>query len=97
MTKYQQAFEIMMESKRPEFEEFRRVHDLYKSDQDKWKDEFDRLGKPILKIIEETEGLLCMKMEGSGRGKFSSTVAEKFREEIRKYLPLIDLIGVKFE
>ena len=87
----------MMESKRPDFEEFKRVHDLYKSDQNKWKDEFDRLGKPILKIIEESESQLCMKMEGGGKGKFSSNVAEKFREEIRKYLPLIDLVGVKFE
>jgi hypothetical protein len=97
MTKYQKMFEEMWQTKAVEFEEFKKIHDLYKADQTKWKEEFDRRGKPILRTIEEWENRLCGKMEGSGKGMFSANVAEKFREEVRKYLPLVDLIGVKFD
>jgi hypothetical protein len=97
MTKYQQAYEEMIMGRKADFEVFKKIHDLYKTDQTRWKEEFDRLGKPLLRIIEEEESRLCMKMEGGGKGKFSSKVAEKFREEVKKNFPLIDLVGVKFE
>jgi len=59
--------------------------------------QFNVVGKVALRIVEETENRLCSKMEGGGKGKFSGTVAEKFRAEVKARFPLIDFVGVKFE
>ncbi len=95
MTKFKAAYEEMMQKHREQFEKFKEVHDLYFKDQKTWEAKFNELGKPLLRIIEEAENRLCSKMEGSGRGNYSANLADKFREEIRKDLPLIDLVGVK--
>ncbi len=91
---YRQAFRDLMNTHAKLFGDFKEVHDKFKLEQDKWKPEFDRIGKDILKIIEETENRLCSKMENSNRGKFSNTLSDKFRAEVRAYFPLIDLVGV---
>jgi hypothetical protein len=95
MTKYRQAFQEMLARHKQEFEEFKEVHDLYKQDQAKWQEKFDERGKPLVRIVEETENRLCGKMEGSGKGNYSGGLAEKFRQEVRTYLPMIDFVGVK--
>jgi hypothetical protein len=95
MVKYREAYEEMVLRHQAQFEEFKVIHDKYAADQDKWKVKFDELGKPILRIIEETENRLCSKMEGSHRGNYSSNLSDKFRQEVKKYLPLIDMVGVK--
>jgi hypothetical protein len=97
MTKYKQAVQEMLMKHQKEFEEFGKVHDVYKLDQGKWQDEFNRIGKPILRIIQETENRLCGKMENSSLGKYSNNLADKFREEIRKIYPYWEMIGVKVE
>lgn len=94
---YQKIYKEMVGAHASEFEEFRKISDLYKQDQNKWQGEFDRIGKPLLRIIEEHENRLCGKMEGAGRGTYSANLAEKFRGEIKKNFPLIDFIGVKVE
>ena len=91
---FKKAIEEMVEVNRKELEKFSEIHNLFKKDQVKYKEIFDETGKPVLRLIEEAENRLCGKMEGSGRGKFSAKLAEKFRDEIRKIYPLIDLVGV---
>lgn len=95
MTKFKQAFEEMVIKYQKEFDEFRIIHDKYVRDNDKFKAEFDRIGKPILRIVQEKENWLCGKMEGSGYGSYSSKLADKFRQEVRKAFPMIDLVGVE--
>jgi len=95
MTKYKQAYEEMVAKYHKEFEEFKIIHDKFVNDNDKYKAEFDKVGKPLLRIIEEKENWLCSKMEGAGRGSYSSALADKFKMEVKKYLPMIDLVGVE--
>ena len=85
----------MISEHRADFEAFGKIHEAYKKDQEKWQTEFDRLGKPLVRIIEQAENKLCSKMENGGKGKFSATLAEKFREEVKKVYPLIDFVGVQ--
>lgn len=94
MTKYQEAVVQMLNRYEKEFADFSKIHDKYKTEGDKWKAKFDEIGKPVVRIIEDTENRLCSKMEGSGRGQYSSNLSEKFRQEVRKQFPLIDLVGV---
>jgi hypothetical protein len=93
-TQYKKVVEEMIAKHAMEFEKFGEVHNKFKVDQDKWKKEFDEIGKPLLRIIEDAENRLCYKMEGAGMGKYSGNVSEKFRQEVRNRYPLIDLVGV---
>lgn len=92
---YQKTYKEMVAAHADEFLAFKTVHNQYRLDQTKYQAEFDTLGKPLLRIIEEYENRLCGKMEGAGRGTYSANLADKFRGEIKKDFPLIDFIGVK--
>ena len=74
------------------FLEFKTIHDHYSEDSKIWKDEFNQKGQRILRIIRNYEDSLCAKSENSGYSKFSQNLSEKFWEEVRMYLPLIDKI-----
>lgn len=91
---YQQAFQDTLSAYPDEFNDFSNIHAKYSQDQDRYKADFDRIGKPILDIISRTENKLCSKMEQSGRGKYSAHLAEKFRQEVKSMFPLIDMVGV---
>lgn len=97
MTRYKLAYEEMIGRNKGLFEEFKEVHDKYALDGDEWKARFDELGRPIKRIIWDSENKLCGKMEGAGRGQYSANLAEKFKEEVKKYLPLIEMVGVTIE
>jgi hypothetical protein len=91
---FKQTLEEMVAKNQEVFDKFSAAHALFSKDQDKYKKEFDEVGKPALRLIEEAENRLCRKMETGGRGKFSANLAEKFRSEVRKRYPLVDLVGV---
>jgi hypothetical protein len=97
MTKYKQTVTEMIMKNQTAFDEFGKIHDLFKKDPGKWQEKFNELGKPLQKIAWETENRLCGKMEGSSLGKYSNNLADKFREEIRKIYPCFEMIGVKIE
>jgi hypothetical protein len=92
--KFQQYLDQMYEDHSAEFEAFRLVHTDYQLDKKKWQDEFNRQGKPLLRIIEDYERKLCLQMESGNNAGYSARLAEKFREAIKKDFPLIDFIGV---
>lgn len=91
---YTQAYEDMVAKHADAFAAFKIIHDNFKKDQDTWKVKFDELGKPLVRIIEDTENRLCQKMEGGVHGKYSANLAEKFRAEVKSHFPLIDFVGV---
>ena len=95
MTKYKKYFQEMVNAHQSEFEAFKKVHDLYKTNPGKWSEEFNKLGKPVVAIVTEWESRLCSNIEGGKNSVFSSNLADKFKEEVKKYLSLIDMVGVK--
>lgn len=95
MTKYKQYFKQMLDSHGKEFEEFKKVHDLYKTNPQQWYEEFNRTGKPIVEIVREWESRLCSNIEGGKNAVYSSNLADKFKEEVKKYLSHIEMVGVK--
>lgn len=94
--RFKQAVEEMISLHKKEFDEFMKVHELFKTDQMKWSEKFNELGKPIMDYILVAEKRLCSKTENSGYGNYSTKLSEKFREEVKKYFPLIDFVGVTF-
>lgn len=77
------------------FEEFKTLHDNYVSDEKAFQKQFNEKGKIVTQIIREYEKRLCAEMDKGQYGKFSSNVADKFWEEVRKIYPRIDFVGVE--
>ncbi len=97
MTLYKKAVEELISLHKQDFDAFKPIHDLYGKDQITVQEEFNRLGRPILRAVEDAERKLCSKMESGGKAKYSAGLAEKFRAEVKKVLPYLDFIGAKVE
>lgn len=95
MTKYKQYFQEMLSVNQAVFDEFKKIHDLFEKDRMKHQDEFNRQGEAIMDIIHDWEKRLCARMEGGKNGVYSANLSEKFKDEIKKVYPKIDLVGVK--
>jgi len=95
MQKYQQYYEEMIDQNQKLFDSFFPIHDAYAKDQDKNRDEFNKIGQKIIEIIRLWESKLCGKSEGGGYAKYSHNLAEKFWNLIRKDFPYIDFVGCK--
>jgi len=94
-TKYKEYVDIMFEVHKKEFDEFKEIHSKYALEPDKYQDEFNEKGKPISEIIQEFEDKLCRQSEKGGYGVYTTKLAEKFREEIKKTFSEVDKIGIK--
>jgi hypothetical protein len=95
MTKYKQYYRDMIDQHQAEFDAFQPIHDGYKQDRKKWSKQFHTEGQNIIEIIREWEQRLCSGMERGQNAVYSSKVAEKFWEEIKKRFSHIELVGVK--
>ena len=91
---FAKAYQEMVETHPNAFAAFAEIHDKFKQNPEQWKQQFDEIGKPLVRIISDTENRLCQKMENSSRGKYSSNLADKFRAEVKSHFPLIDFVGV---
>jgi hypothetical protein len=95
MVKYKQQVQDMLSAHKDIFDAFKHLHDNYEKDPKKWQNEFNEKGSEVQAIIRRWENNLCGKSESGKYGKFSSTLAEKFQNEIRTHFPKIDFIGMK--
>ena len=82
----------MLEQNKGLFDEFRKIHNKYELDPEKYQDEFNLVGQAINDLIRKYENKVCGKSERSVYSKFSSSLADKFRAEVRKVFPKIDFI-----
>lgn len=94
-TKYKEYFELMMQNNKQVFEEFREIHDRYALNPENLQEEFNEKGGKIMRIVREWEDKLCNRSEGTGYGKFTANLAEKFQNEVRREFSEIDKVGVK--
>lgn len=93
--KYLDTFNEMVTKYEKEFDAFQELHDKYEEDPQRWQDEFNSEGAKIMEIVREYENRLCGHMENTQNATYSANLAEKFRNEIKRYLPKLDMIGVK--
>lgn len=94
-TKYQQFFDLMISQNKELFDSFKEVHEHYLQDPQKWQQQFNEIGRDVQDIIRRYENMLCSKTEGSGYGKYSTNLSEKFQAEVKKAFPKIDFIGAE--
>ncbi len=95
--KFKEYFDLMLKDNKELFENFKDIHDHYVMEPQKYQKVFNDYGKEILEVVQDYENRLCSKSEGSAYGKYSSALADKFRLEVKKYLPKIDSIGLHYD
>ena len=95
MAKYKQQVQDMLEVHADLFKEFQKIHDEYIKDPKKWQEAFNEKGRQVIPVLARWENMLCSKSESGKYGKFSSTLADKFREEVKVHFPMIDRIGMR--
>ncbi len=94
MTKYKEYFGKMTEANKELFDKFANIHADYGMDQDKYQEEFNKVGEEVLRIVHDWENKLCSHSEKAGYGGYTGNLAEKFQQEIKSHFPLIDHIGI---
>jgi hypothetical protein len=94
MVKYKKAFNEMLEDNQTLFNTFKQTHDNYAKDKQTYQNDFNEQGTKALRVIRRYENALCAKSENTSFGKFSSSLSDKFWEEVRAYLPLIDQVSI---
>ncbi len=83
----------MIEYNKEVFTDFKKLHDKFQEDPKEYQSEFNNEGEKILRIIRRYENILCGKSESGKYGKFSSSLSDKFWNEVRIHFPKIDAVG----
>ena len=94
VTKYKEYVGKMLEANKSAFESFRKIHDQYTLDEEKYQEEFNQEGEKILPLIHDWEDRLCRQSEKAGYAGFTGGLAEKFQAEVKREFPLIDHVGL---
>lgn len=91
--KFKQFFDLMVAQNKQLFDDFKVTHDNFAQNPAKYKDEFNAKGRAIQDIVRIYENRLCRQSEGSGYGRFSTKLADKFQTEVKSHFPKYNLIG----
>lgn len=96
-TKYKKIFEEIWRKNDELFKEFFLLNNEYSDSKkrDSINDKFQDLGGKVQNLLIEGEQDLCRHMEKSNHRVFSSKLADKYWDEVRKYFKYIDMVGVK--
>lgn len=94
-TKYQVYYDRVKAQNQALFDTFSQTHSRYIEDPVAWEQQFTKDGQPVLDLLRATERQLCAGMERGGYGAYSSKLAEKFWQIVKKDYSQIDLVGVK--
>lgn len=84
----------MLEDNQKLFNDFKIIHDNFSKEPKNWEDKFNEEGTKILRVIRRYENNLCSRSENSGFGKYSANLSDRFWEEVRALLPLIDRVKI---
>jgi hypothetical protein len=93
--KFKEYFDKSFADNREQFQLFMLTCQDYLQDRQKYSEEFNRQGQPIKVILLEVEARLCGRMERGKNAVYSANLSEKYWDEVRKYFPCIDEVGVK--
>jgi hypothetical protein len=95
MTKFKKCFDEMVTANKELFDRFTEIHNQYLQDPKGVQEKYNEVGREVQDVVRRYENILCGHSEGSGYGKYSANLAEKFQQEIKKNFPKYDFIGVE--
>lgn len=92
--KYKKFYQLLSEQNKDLLKKFQEIHNGYAADPKKWEAQFHSVGRDVLDVMRDWERRLCSGTEKSHYAQYSSKLAEKYWEEIKKDFPLIEQVGV---
>ncbi|MBU0975433.1 MAG: hypothetical protein ABIE03_03850 [Patescibacteria group bacterium] len=94
--KYKRIFEEIWEGNKALFQEFFMLNNDYADarNRNKLEEKFQNIGGKVKNLLTDGENELCRAMENTNNRVYSSKVADKYWDEIRKYFKYMDLVGV---
>lgn len=94
--KFKKIFEEIWKENDKLFKKFFLLNNEYddKRKRGKIEEDFQTVGSKVRELLQEGENELCRQMEKSNHRAFSSNLADKYWDEVRKYFKYIDLVGV---
>lgn len=95
-TRYKQLFEDIWKENEKLFQQFFLLNNEYADNTKRGKieEEFQAVGGKVRELLQDGENELCRQTEKSNHRVFSSGLADKYWDEVRKYFKYIDLVGV---
>ena len=88
--KYKLLFDEMLTTNKDLFDAYEALLKNYDKSPKKFANETSEMQFKLLRVIKKTEDKLCARTENTGRGVYSTALADKFWEEIRSKFPRID-------
>jgi hypothetical protein len=88
--KYKKMFEEMLQSNKQLFADYNELLAKYDSDNTRYAQELSEMQRKLLRIIKNTENGLCARTENTGRGNYSTALADKFWNEVRTLFPRVE-------
>ncbi len=88
--KYKKMFDEMMEKNKALFAEYCDLQAKYDGHPKKYAEELSEMQRKVLRVIKSTENGLCARTETTGRGNYSTALADKFWEEVRAVFPRVE-------
>lgn len=92
--KYKHFYQLMSEQNAQLLQKFLTIHNGFATEPAKWEQQFHDVGRDVLDVIRDWERRLCSGTEKSNYALYSSKLAEKFWDEVKKDFPLIDQVGL---
>lgn len=93
--KFKKYYQLMVSQNQKMFDTFLATHNNFVMDQETYATQFHTEGRDVLDMIRFWERKLCSGMEKGNNSQYSSKLAEKFWEEVRKQYSHIDQVGVQ--
>ena len=93
-SKSQKFYELLKTNQEAAYNEFSRIHAAFAAEPDKYRDEFNRVGRDFVSLVRSYERRLCAGMERTNNSMYSTGVSETYWKLVRKDFPLIDQVGV---
>jgi hypothetical protein len=95
--RYKKIFEEIWSKNEKLFQSFFLLNNEYEdiSKRNELEDKFQEVGTKVQKLLKKGEDELCRQMEKSEHRRYSTGLADKYWDEVRKYFKYIDMVGVK--
>lgn len=97
--KYKKIFHEIWEQNKDLFQSFFLLNNEYDDTRKRREveDKFQTVGAEVKLLLQEGEQVLCGAIERGVNSKYSTNLADKYWNEVRKYFKYIDRVGVKSE
>lgn len=88
--KYKKAFQDTLDANKELFDRYLELESNFQVNALKYRDDLKQIKLEVQKVLRRAENRLCARTENTKYGMYSTSLADKFWEEVRLYFPKIN-------